>query len=576
MSFESFLKDNKIIKPSDLNTMSEESTINRETLYATFRHKISEFGKTEKDLMDLYCMYDETFSILSTSKGLAVNHEIIRDCGGIEVLQPLQVIPFVDKNTNTDFVLFKEPDNIHAQTAIKNAYKLKKYKKLICDTKLWNALWSLNIVPLEISSQAGMLSSDTGDDRESNKRDSAARKLYSRLISAGYLMRASDVHLIPCKKDCKVLMRIDGHYVVYNYIPKDVLNKICNFLKQDGGVSENNPNFPVDGKANIFIPAATKNIDLRFSIIRSKNGFDLNIRYLSDGLLTFEQLGMSPINIQKYKRILKMPQGLVVQVGPTGSGKTTTLYSGLNFIKDTLENIITIEDPVEITMDGITQIDVDSSRQSDKPLLTFPDAVKASLRHDPDVIVVGEMRDEKTAEEALRAATTGHLVLASLHTNDSISVFERLYHMKVDSYSLGEVLVAVMGQRLVRRLCPHCKEEYTFVVGEKESNFWKLPKNSKYKLYRPVGCEKCNNIGYSGRIAINEILEVDNGLRDLIQSRAMRSKIEEYLMQKTKDGKKRFISMYSDGMTKVIQGITSLEEMAAYAADTTSFKGDLE
>ena len=194
---------------------------------------------------------------------------------------------------------------------------------------------------------------------------------------------------------------------------------------------------------------------LRFSILPAMEGTDTNVRYLNNKKYSFEELGMTERNVQLYKDLLSRPQGLIVMVGPTGSGKSTTLYAGLQYVRSvSLRNIITVEDPVEITMDGITQVST-----NDASGLTFANVIRQFLRHDVDIGVVGEIRDEETAAEAVRAATTGHLIISSLHTNDSIGVFERLNRLGIDPYTLGDVLVAIMSQRLVRRLCPHRSEE---------------------------------------------------------------------------------------------------------------------
>lgn len=571
MTFDEFLRQRGIMNSTSLNKLAELATQNNESLYVSLRRAVKKFHRTEMDLMKLFCEYNDSFKILTETKGMLIDKDAVISIGGIAIVRSLNIIPLKRFDSEDRIVIFNVPDSEYHNSVITNALGSMEYQKYICDTDMWLTLWNLHIVPLEIAAQAKSLSEAKEVDESHNKHHSEIRLFYSRLISVGFSMDASDVHFVPRNDVCDVKYRIDGRYRKYTEIPNDMLEKICNILKQDGNCKEVNRNQPVDGKVKFTILTTGQQIDLRFSIIPSKAGPDLNVRYLSNGLMTFEQLGMNERNVEKYKHILEMPQGLVVQVGPTGSGKTTTLYSGLNYIKDLPINIITIEDPVEISLPGITQIDVDSSRE-EQMRITFADALKASLRHDPDVIVVGEMRDTATAEEALRAATTGHLVLASLHTNDSIGVLERLKQMGIDSYSLGEVLVAVMGQRLVRRLCPHCKEEYIKTFVGEEARMWGIRDGTAVKLYRPIGCENCNNTGYKGRVAINEIMEVDTGLRDLIQKHALRSEIESYLSGQNSDGSRRFISMFTDGRQKVLKGITSLEEMSKMAADKTAFK----
>ena len=264
-----------------------------------------------------------------------------------------------------------------------------------------------------------------------------------------------------------------------------------------------------------------------------------------------------------YKQILNMPQGLIIQVGPTGSGKSTTQYAGLKYIREnSLRNIITAEDPVEIVMEGITQVST-----KDEAGLTFAQISRQFLRHDVDIGVIGEIRDDETAFEAVRAATTGHLILSSLHTNDSLGAVERLIRLGVEPYTLSEVLVAIMGQRLVRRLCPHCKKPVELDFFDPRVRAFGFPEQEgKHTFYESEGCEHCNNLGYKGRIAVNEILVVDRELRDMIQRHETRKVMETHLT------KINWKSMYSDALDKALSGVTSLQELSAMSADTLAFK----
>lgn len=570
MTFGEFLRDKEILDAKTYEQFDMIAQMGSDSFYQTIRRDLSSVGGTEEELMDLFCEYDKEFGILYTSKGLTVDMDVIKLLGGTQLITSLKAMPLRDREHNL-LLVFYVPDERYNLSLIQQKLERHKYKKYVCTEDLWLAMWSIYMSPIMLAAQASKLSSIQTVTNETQSQTSEAKSLFMQFIIEGYQMRASDIHFIPCSNHCDLQYRVDGVNFLYCTIPSDVLSKVNNLLRQN--VASAKPYQPIDGKLSYRMPTDGKNVDLRFSIIPGMFGADINIRFLSNEKMTFEELGMTPVNIQRYKSILDLPQGLVVMVGPTGSGKTTTLYSGLSYIRESMANIIAIEDPVEITMEGITQINVSSANNDEIGHLTFPEALKASLRHDPDVIVVGEIRDNATAEEALRAATTGHLVIASLHTNDSISVIERLRHMGLESYALGEVLVAIMGQRLVRRLCPKCKEEYVFTVGHADHLKWGLPEGKTYTLYKPVGCEYCSNKGYRGRIAINEILEVDTDLRDLIQRHVMRSEIEQYLSIPREDGSSKFVSMYSDGMHKVISGVTSLAELERLARDRTAFKG---
>lgn len=570
-----YLRDNAILDQKALSELRDNAAIAKRT---TFQELLVN-GKSEHYNIDFAKLAEVSkkaaensgneLVVLEQTAGLGCDREVYEAMGGLTESIAKQFIPLRSRESGKRIAVMLCPDNEVLMDRITRAYKGSAFCIGICDLGMWGSLYRMYVEPLLLGRMAFTFSStiDSSTAISDKSKDSDARKLYTKLLNVGVAQRASDVHFLPCTNECKVLFRIDGHNHEYTTIPKDVAERIANILKADGAITAPNPHMPLDGKVR-FSPSQGEKpndeVDLRVSIIPTRAGSDLNVRYLSEKLYTFEELGMSSENISQYKELLELPSGMVIQVGPTGSGKSTTLYAGLSYIHNTLRNIITIEDPVEILMDGISQIDVNADNKGG---LTFSEALKACLRHDPDVVVVGELRDNATAFEAVRAANTGHLVLTSLHTNDSIGAFERMINLGIDPYSLGDVMAAVMGQRLVRLLCPYCKQEYMFDLKSDAARFYKLPNEDRQiKLYRPVGCVHCNNTGYHGRVAINEILLVDSGLRQLIQKHAMRSYFEDYLR------KSGFRSMYQDGINKVIAGITSLEEMTMYAKDMIAFK----
>lgn len=571
-----YLRDNSIFDQKTLSELRDNSALAKRTTYQEL-YRVKDgtsysvpFTRLTEIAVAAAKQSGEDLTVLTATAGLVCDKPVYDAMGGLSDNIVKQLIPLQERTTGRRLAVTVCPDNEVFMERVYRAYRGQSYTPAICTSEMWDSIYGMYVEPLLLGHMAYAFSSTTDSSTavSDKSKESEARRLYTKLLNVGITQRASDVHFLPCSTECKVLFRIDGDNHEYTTVPKDVAERIANILKADGAITVPNPHMPVDGKVR-FSPSqgavAGDEVDLRVSIIPTHSGSDLNVRYLSEKLYTFEELGMTAQNIDLYKNILELPSGLVVQVGPTGSGKSTTLYAGLNYVHTSLRNIITIEDPVEIQMDGISQVDVNADNKGG---LTFAEALKACLRHDPDVVVVGELRDNATAFEAVRAANTGHLVLTSLHTNDSIGAFERLVNLGIDSYSLGEVMAAVMGQRLVRRLCPHCKEKVMLSLKSDIAKFYGFPsEDMEVPIYKAVGCVHCNNTGYRGRVAINEVMVVDSGIRQLIQKHAMRSYFEEYLREAN------FRTMYQDGLGKVLAGITSLDELTMYAKDVIAFKG---
>lgn len=582
MDFLGYLKEHSDIEPSVLTRIRETALSKKQTIYQFlyFSGDTEEFGikysALEKYMVEAAKAADRELIVVDSTAGFSSDATIFSKLtGGVTSATAVAhlsetIIPLYRKDTGERICLTVRPDDDELYKRLQQAYGKSSFKFAICSRKILTSFRDMFIEPLLISALASKVIEkpfSLGSISQTAK-ESDARQLYDRLLNVGLERRASDIHFIPGQSECRVVFRIDGVNHHYTNIPLDALERICNILKNDGQISVNDPKQPVDGKVR-FSPTINgvvqDAVDLRISIIPTKAGSDLNVRYLTSKLYTFQELGMSPHIVEQYKKLLELPSGLVVQVGPTGSGKSTTLYAGLSYIHKSMRNIITIEDPVEILMDGISQININTDIENG---LTFADALKACLRHDPDVVVVGELRDGATAFEAIRAANTGHLVLTSLHTNDSIGAFERLINMGIDPFSLGEVIAAVMGQRLMRRLCPHCKEEYVFKPTDSQRKFYMLPEEpEEFRLFRPTGCAECNNTGYFGRIAVNEILVVNRTLRDFVQRHAVRAKFEDYLRSQG------FKTLYHDALDRVLSGVSSLEELNRFASDTIAFRG---
>lgn len=569
MDFRPYLQEHKKMPDHVLKDAMNNSVKARRTLFEELLKNCGQYELDEKLVLQIAeDASDGEVRVITTTKGLQTYMKGYRDLGGIEACITAQILCATDENDAVVFILMR-PDDVALTTKIDRIMNGSPYSIAVVPTFIFQTIMNTDVEPLRIEALSAKIQDESGASREqvAERRESDARRLYTSIIDLGIDRGASDIHIMPLQNESHILYRIDGVNYKLMQIPKDISERICNILMTDAGVQRRGELTAADGKVRYtsYMRPEQKPRDLRFSILPSTKGTDINVRYLNDKMYTFEQLGMTERNVQLYKDLLARPQGLIIMVGPTGSGKSTTLYAGLQYIHNhTLRNIITVEDPVEIFMDGITQVST-----NDASGLTFANVIRQFLRHDVDVGIVGEIRDEETALEAVRAATTGHLVISSLHTNDSIGVFERLNRLGIDPYTLGDVLVAIMSQRLVRRLCPHCKEKYELDLNSRKARFFRLPEGkTTMPFYKAVGCEHCHNLGYSGRVAVNEILQIDGQIRHYIQMHEPRQQYEQYLREKG------FVTMYADALQKAMMGITSLEELEPMCADTLGFKAD--
>lgn len=569
MDFRPYLQEHKKMPDSVLKDAMNNSVKARRTLFEELLKNCGQYELDEKLVLQIAeDASDGEVRVITTSKGLQTYMKGYRALGGVEACVMAQILCVTDENDTIVFIMMR-PDDAALTTKIDRVMNGAPYSIAVAPTFIFQTIMNTDVEPLRIEALSSKIQDESGASREqvAERRESDARRLYTSIIDLGIDRGASDIHIMPLQNESHILYRIDGVNYKLMQIPKDISERICNILMTDAGVQRRGELTAADGKVRYtsYMRPEQKPRDLRFSILPSTKGTDINVRYLNDKMYTFEQLGMTERNVQLYKDLLARPQGLIIMVGPTGSGKSTTLYAGLQYIHNhTLRNIITVEDPVEIFMDGITQVST-----NDASGLTFANVIRQFLRHDVDVGIVGEIRDEETALEAVRAATTGHLVISSLHTNDSIGVFERLNRLGIDPYTLGDVLVAIMSQRLVRRLCPHCKEKYELDLSSRKARFFRLPEGkTTMPFYKAVGCEHCHNLGYSGRVAVNEILQIDGQIRHYIQMHEPRQQYEQYLREKG------FVTMYADALQKAMMGITSLEELEPMCADTLGFKAD--
>ena len=374
-------------------------------------------------------------------------------------------------------------------------------------------------------------------------------RLVNELLLEALQQQASDVHIEPGERGLKVRYRVDGMLRVQSVPPEinQFYAAIVTRLKIMSRLNIAEKRLPQDGR--IELKVAGRDIDVRVSIIPMLHGEGIVLRILDKGRMVFNLSGMGmpdPI-YRPFRKLISLPHGIVLVTGPTGSGKSTTLYSGLNEIRSAHTKIITVEDPVEYQLDGISQIQVHS-----RIGLTFAAGLRSILRHDPDVILIGEIRDYETAEAAIQASLTGHLVFSTLHTNDAASSFTRLVDMGVEPYLVASTVEGVMAQRLVRRLCPHCRESYRPNPDELPKDF---PNRDIKELFRAVGCRECNDTGYAGRIGAYELLISDDSIREMCGERVSSTRIRQYGVEQG------MITLRQCGWLHAINGTTSIEDV---------------
>jgi type II secretory ATPase GspE/PulE/Tfp pilus assembly ATPase PilB-like protein len=373
-------------------------------------------------------------------------------------------------------------------------------------------------------------------------------RLVERVIITGLNKGVSDIHIGPDSRGARVRYRIDGQLLHGMYLPKDVLPAIVSRIKIMGSMNIAENRVPQDGSAEF--EWNSKVLDIRISTFPVVGGENIVMRVLdkSQILLGLENLGFNKDAIELLSDSLNMPHGMILVTGPTGAGKTTTLYSVLSIINSVHKNIITVEDPIEYQLPLVRQ-----SQVNVKAGLTFAVGLRSILRHDPDVILVGEMRDIETAELAIRSSLTGHLVFSTLHTNDAVSSLPRLIDMGVEPFLVTSTVDTVISQRLVRVLCTKCREAYTPLPDLIKK--MAVPAKEKIILYKAKGCQECGNTGYKGRTVIYEIMKMNESLRNLV---LMRAGTDRLIAAAKENGME---TMYEIGIKKVIAGITSLEEV---------------
>ena len=386
-------------------------------------------------------------------------------------------------------------------------------------------------------------------------------EIVNYILIYGFKSRASDIHIQPMENKINIRYRIDGILYTLFEFPKYIHEELISRIKVLSGLRTDEHNSPQDGRFKFKIPDESLDFDVRVSIMPTYYGENSVLRLLvqKEEIFSLEKLGFSENDLKKVYKALKKPYGMILVTGPTGSGKSTTLYSILKYLNSPGVSIITLEDPIEYSVENITQIQVNPQVG-----LIFSKGLRAILRQDPNIIMVGEIRDQETADIAINAALTGHLLLSTLHTNDAATTLPRLLEMNVEPFLIASTINLVIAQRLVRKLCEKCKKPKKLTQAEATSllegigedlTIENIKKIKNYKVYEQQGCPECNHIGFSGRLGIFEVLEISPKIKQMIIKRENSEEIKKVAIQEGMS------TMIRDGFNKVIMGLTTIEEV---------------
>lgn len=464
-------------------------------------------------------------------------------------LMKYSAIPIEENDLNV-IIAFADPFDLEAQEALQRLVPKKPIIIAFAQPKLI----AQNLHRLETSESIKNIISEIrkdltqkGNDVD-NEDDSAIVKLIDIIIKASIFAGASDIHIEALEKSCIVRIRVDGLLRELYSFDKDIFAPLDSRMKLLSNLDIAEKRKPQDGRFTKLVN--NKEYDFRVSTLPTLLGESIVLRILdkSKVMIKLEDGGMNKISFDKFYEAIKVPYGIVLVTGPTGSGKTTTLYGAINAIRDVKDKIITVEDPVEYQLNGIQQVQVNNNAN-----LTFSTALRSILRQDPDKIMIGEIRDHETLRIAIQAALTGHLVLSTLHTNDAISAVTRILDMGIESYLVSGALIAIQAQRLVRKVCTHCKVEIELPDHLLKDIQEYIPQNPTF--YKGTGCKECSHSGYAGREMISEVLVITEKLSRMIASNASKEEITKQAME---DG---FMNMFEDGIKKALDGKTTVEEV---------------
>lgn len=451
-------------------------------------------------------------------------------------------------------VVFSDPLNIEAQESIQRLFPRRLIKVAVATSKQIQAY----LFKLEIKDSVKELVTNIRAELnsigslEEQQEASSILQLIDVILKACISGRASDIHIEPTEKNCVVRGRVDGKLAEIFIFDKDIYPPLASRMKLLANLDIAEKRKPQDGRFS----ATVKDLeyDFRISTLPILYGESIVMRILdkAKALVKLDEAGMDQDSYKKIHTALKAPFGILLVTGPTGSGKTTTLYGALNELRSIEDKVITVEDPVEYRMNLIQQVQVNA-----KVGLSFADALRSILRQDPDKIMIGEIRDQETLEIAIKAALTGHLVISTLHTNDAVSSIPRMADMGIEPYLISGALVAVQAQRLVRKICTHCKHEVSIPKNLLDAYKNYIPEHTTF--YEGTGCRECNGSGYMGREMISEVLPISEEISSLIAKGGSK---EDIMVQARKEG---FVDMFTNGMQKAIDGITTIDEILRVA-----------
>lgn len=463
-------------------------------------------------------------------------------------LKRLGALPLKEDKVNV-YVAFRDLFDVEIQEQIANIFNRKILKVVVCDTAKLDKVLSKMELNESVSSLIAQIRQEisranTDDGGES----SGVLRLIEVILKTAISSRASDIHIESSEKNCIVRCRIDGMLAEIFVFDKDIYPPLVSRLKMLSNLDIAEHRKPQDGRFSVQVLG--RDYDFRISTLPIIHGESVVMRILdkSKAIIKLSELGMLEDNLAKFSRLTRTPYGVLLVTGPTGSGKTTTLYAALNDIKSVETKMITVEDPVEYQMDMIQQVNVNV-----KAGLTFASSLRSILRQDPDVIMIGEIRDQETLRIAIQAALTGHLVFSTLHTNDAISAVARVVEMGIEPYLVSGALIGVEAQRLVRKLCPHCKQKITLSPTQLDRIIHLIPDD--FTFYAPVGCGKCSQTGYLGREMISEVLPISDKISSLIAKNATKEELTNVALA---EGFKDF---FTDGIRRAAMGITSIQEV---------------
>lgn len=478
-----------------------------------------------------------------------------------EVARRYKAIPFGKSRDDKIMVAIADPTDIVAIDYLRNFIPnlkiyVSSYESILRNIEKYYAMETTVKEAVKEMSGGGAIEVEKEETREVELSIDEAKslaetapiiRLMNQIITEAITSNASDIHIEPQKRFLRIRYRIDGVLRDAMNLPKNIQPGLISRAKIMANLDIAERRRPQDGRINLKFRG--REVDLRVSVLPGIFGEKVVLRILDKekSLIPLEQLGFSEESLEIFKTLIKQPYGMILITGPTGSGKSTTLYAILRILNTPEVNILTVEDPVEYQLDGITQVQVNP-----KINLTFANALRSFLRQDPDIILVGEIRDRETAQIAMEAALTGHLVFSTLHTNDSFSAPTRLIDMGIEPYLIASSLIGVTAQRLVRKICTECKEEYRpnkFILKQIGIE------NYEGVFYKGRGCIQCGNSGYKGRIAVQEVLKIDDTIREMILQRKSSTEIKEYAV------KNGTITLLQDAIDKAKKGITTVEEV---------------